>query len=128
MAASKACLQAPSPPPPFQYPLGSLRSPIFFALFPTKKPGPRLRRPLIITKCCSPCYKMRRFHLLQNATTLITKCASYSVQNAAEQRTSYETSTHSELTKLQSYKVGGDHILYCNKYNLFHLFNYSTFL
>ena len=30
-----------------------------------------------ITKCCNPCYKMRSFHLLQNAVTLITKCASY---------------------------------------------------
>ena len=37
----------------------------------------KLRRPTIITKCCSPCYKMRSFHLLQNAATLITKFASY---------------------------------------------------
>ena len=38
----------------------------------------KLRRPsTIITKCCNPCYKMRSFHLLQNAATLITKCATY---------------------------------------------------
>ena len=37
----------------------------------------KLRRLTIITKCCSPRYKMRSFHLLQNAATLITKCASY---------------------------------------------------
>ena len=43
----------------------------------------KLRRPTVITKCCNPCYKMRSFHLLQNAATLlqnaqlITKCATY---------------------------------------------------
>ena len=36
-----------------------------------------LRRPMIIANCRNPCYKMRGFHLVQNAATLITKCASY---------------------------------------------------
>ena len=42
-AASKACLQAPLPPSPLHYLRSSLRSPICFALFPTKEPGPRLQ-------------------------------------------------------------------------------------
>ena len=33
----------------------------------------KLRRPTIVTKGCSPCYKMCSFHLLQNAQ-VITKC------------------------------------------------------
>ena len=37
----------------------------------------KLRRPTIIRKCCNPCYKMHNFHLLQNAATPITKCATY---------------------------------------------------
>ena len=36
--------QTPSPPPPLQYPLGSLCLTIFCTLFPTKEPRPRLRK------------------------------------------------------------------------------------